>query len=265
VSRLVEHVNREVNYLGEDREVKGNIKNKVWIYAVILFTSAFIVLLFAGYSQIKLNSNIDNYKNEISSKETERIKYQMSYTQTLKRVEELTKQNEDLEAQNNSLKEQYEALKKEAAQKEKQLTDTNTEYKKYVKAQSEFIAGNTRLCADILKTVNINLLDEESAQSCMSLSGKVFDEIGKYHFDRGIKAYNNGKYDNAISELTLSRSYKKTGSYSAKALYYLAYAEYRLGNKSQAVGYMKLLTEEYPNSLYFSKAKSFIEKHGDNK
>jgi predicted lipid-binding transport protein (Tim44 family) len=35
-------------------------KSSVWLYAVILFFSAFIVLVFAGYSQIKLNKSLES-------------------------------------------------------------------------------------------------------------------------------------------------------------------------------------------------------------
>lgn len=37
-------------------------RKTVWIYAVILFTSVFVVLLLTAYSQIKLNTNINKYQ-----------------------------------------------------------------------------------------------------------------------------------------------------------------------------------------------------------
>jgi hypothetical protein len=47
-------------------------KSKLCVYAIILFNIAFIVLLFTAYSQIKLNENLNSYKNQVINKETEK-------------------------------------------------------------------------------------------------------------------------------------------------------------------------------------------------
>ena len=46
-------------------------KNTIWIYAVILFTCVFILLLLTGYSQVKFNRNLNEYRNKLISSEEE--------------------------------------------------------------------------------------------------------------------------------------------------------------------------------------------------
>jgi len=63
--------------------MNNNDKKTVWVYAVILFTSAFIVLLITAYSQIKVNKNIDEVRNKLGSTEKEKSNFQMSLSSAL--------------------------------------------------------------------------------------------------------------------------------------------------------------------------------------
>jgi hypothetical protein len=60
-----------------------NGKGKVWVYAVVLFTSAFIVLILTAISQIRFNKNIDEYRDQISNKEIEKSKFQLNLNSVL--------------------------------------------------------------------------------------------------------------------------------------------------------------------------------------
>jgi cell division protein FtsL len=53
----------------------GNGRKAVWMYAVILFSSAFIVLLLTAYSQIKLNKNITRYEGQIHDEKQQNINF----------------------------------------------------------------------------------------------------------------------------------------------------------------------------------------------
>ena len=50
---------------------KNKSKNTIWIYALILFTCVFILLLLTGYSQIKFNRSLNEYRNKLISSEEE--------------------------------------------------------------------------------------------------------------------------------------------------------------------------------------------------
>lgn len=50
-------------------------KKTVWIYAVVLFTSAFIVLMITAYSQIKVNKNIDYVRDKLGNSEKEKKQF----------------------------------------------------------------------------------------------------------------------------------------------------------------------------------------------
>lgn len=71
-------------------------KKTIWIYAVILFTSAFIVLLISAYSQMKFKKNANEYSssNEINNEIRRRIHFSLS--SAVDENEKLAKENTEL-------------------------------------------------------------------------------------------------------------------------------------------------------------------------
>ncbi len=236
-----------------------NVKNKVWIYAIILFTSAFIVLLFTAYSQIKLNRNIVDFKSQINTQEIEKNKYQLSYTKALETLDLLTSENEKISKEKAAIAANLDAVREQAAERETAYTKKQEEYEKLSRAQSEYLTGNIAISANILKSMDKSLLATEGAALYDTFSALVYVKAGKEFFDKGYTAYIGGKYEEAASALSLSRFYATTGVYSARCLYYLAYTEYRLGNKDKALAYMNSLLVEYSDTPYWNKAKVFIK------
>ena len=238
---------------------KRNMKAKIWVYAVVLFTSAFIVLLITAYSQIKLKSNIDNFKTQISNEQNENKKYQLSYANAQELIGKLTGENEKLAAENKSFSDTIDKLNSDLNIIERESQEKMTQYEKLSEAQSEYLKGNIVVCAQILKNIDPEEFNEKAAEAYTLLSARAYSEAGRQMFDEGYKLYQKGNYSEATARFTLSRDISKDEGYSDNCLYYLAYAQHRTGHTTIAMDLMKTLIQEYPTSSFIKYARTFIK------
>lgn len=239
-----------------------NVKTKIWVYAVVLFTSAFIVLLFAAYSQIKMSKNLDDYKNEVSSQKSEKNKYQLSFANAKEVNNKLNEEIKKLQEENKSLSDTIDRLITELGDANDKTVKQISVFEEFSLIQKEYFNGNVVASAELLKKFDTSTLNYESKNLYITFSNKVFDEAGKLLFDEGYKLYKQGKYSEAIGKFSLSSNMWTKGSYSDECLFYLANATYKAGNKLMAVYYMNKLVKEYPESPYLRSAKRFIQKNG---
>ena len=99
---------------------KNKSKNTIWIYALILFTCVFILLLLTGYSQTKFNRSLNEYRNKLISSEEEinisshNLKTALEENEMLyKKIEKLNKTLEEKTAAFNELEEKLKNKEKE--------------------------------------------------------------------------------------------------------------------------------------------------------
>jgi TolA-binding protein len=241
--------------------MRENKKVSVWLYAVILFTSAFIVLLFAGYSQIRLNQNLSEYKSQVFYTESEKNEYLRNFASAQEMNEELNKEISQLKEENDDLKKRI----KDLADEKYALQDVLLKNKEAADNLSIVIGiyldGDVIGAAEQLKNVDVTVLDELTAKTFKTFEKKVTAEAGNQLFDEGFSLYNRAKYYEAAEKLLLSFQYAPKEGFSDKCLYYLAYAELRAGKKSEALEHMKRLVSEYPQSNYFRRAKQFVNRY----
>lgn len=242
-----------------------NKKSKIWVYAVILFTSAFLVLLFTAYSQIKLNRNLDNYKNQVSSKETEKNKLKQNFSSAQEMNEKLNEEIRKLDEENSTLKEAIVDLKSKNENIESALNKRSAAADGLSNAVTVYLNGNVVECAGLLKNIDVATLDAKAVEAYNSLALKVNGEAGKLLFNEGFALYNKAKYSEAAQKLLLSSLYAPAETFSDKSLYYLAYSELKSNNTTAALEHMNKLINDYPSSKYLKSAKRFVEKYGKQK
>lgn len=240
---------------------KRNIKTKIWIYAVVLFTSAFIVLLITAFSQIRLNKNIVNYKNQINSQQNEKNKYRLSYANAQELNIKLTSENGELQKENESLSTTVDNLNNDLKNAEENMSMTTSQYEKLSEAQLEYLKGNVVSSAQILLDIKPSVFKERASELFSILSGKAFSDAGKLLFNEGYKLYHKDKYKEAIEKFIVSRKFSTKDDYSDNCLYYLAYAYHKTGNTKLALEFMQSLIKEYPSSSFIKYAGSFIQKY----
>jgi TolA-binding protein len=242
-----------------------NVRSKVWLYAVILFTSAFIVLLLTAYSQIKLNKNLDYLNNQIYTKEHEKNQVQLSFANAQEINNKLTQENKKLQEENGSLTAELDQLKSYRNVMDSLNKSKLDTYDRLCQAQSEYLEGRVVESAQLLEGIDANLLNAYGNKLYGSLKDKIFGEAGKLLLDDGYQLYLKKNYADASKKLLQSWGYASDRDYSAKCLYYLAQAEAKSGNINAGIDHMKTLVNNFPSSGYIRSAKSFLKKYSDAK
>ncbi|NJD02659.1 MAG: hypothetical protein FIA99_08705 [Ruminiclostridium sp.] len=242
-------------------EKKRNMKSKIWVYAVVLFTSAFIVLLITAYSQIRQQKSIDNLNTQINKQQNEKKKYQLSFANAQEIITKLTGENEKLADENKNFQNTIDKQISDLNIMEEELQEKIRQYGKLSEAQSEYIKGNIVASAQIFQKINPDAFDEKAVEAYTSLSARAYSEAGRQVFDEGYKLYQQTDYSEAKSKFLLSREFSNKDSYSDNCLYYLAYAYYRTGDKTAALYLMKTLVQDYPASSFVKYARNFIHKY----
>jgi len=238
-----------------------NKKMKIWMYAVILFTSAFIVLLFTAYSQIKLNKNLNDYKSQVYNKETEKNKFQQNFSSAQEMNAKLNEEIKKLQEENNTLNMNIKNLEIEKVNTEETLKKKSAAVDGLSNALTIYLNGNVVECAGLLQNIDVSNLDAKSVETYNVLKLKANAEARKLLFDEGFALYNKAKYSEAAVKLLLSSQYAPSETFSDKCLFYLAYSEVKTDNKISAVEHMKKLISNYTSSWYLKSAKRFVEKY----
>ncbi len=236
-------------------------KSNVWLYAVILFTSAFIVLLFAGYSQIRLNKNLDDYRSQVFSTETEKNEYLQNFASAQEMNEELNKEISKLENEKEELMKEIRRLLDEKEDIEENLQIKQSAFASLTGVFNVYLQGDLIDAVKQLETVDVENLDQESAVFYQKLEMKVMAEAGEQLFNEGFSLYDRARYTQAAEKLLLSFQYAPKEEFSDKCLYYLAYAELRTDKNANALKHMEQLIREYPESNYLRRAEQFVRKY----
>ena len=238
-----------------------NKKSKIWVYAVILFTSAFIVLLFTAYSQIKLNNNLSDYKNQVYNKESEKNKYQQNFSSAQEMNAKLNEEIKRLEEENSILQGDITELQGEKENIETTFNKKSIAVEGLSNAMTIYLNGNIVECAALINGIDVANLDAKAVETCKALKLKVYSEAGKLLFNEGYSLYNRAKYSEAADKLLLSSLYSPADTFSDKCLFYLAYSEVKIDKTTFALEHMNMLISNYPSSKYLKSAKRFIERY----
>jgi TolA-binding protein len=230
------------------------IKKTVWTYAVIMFTSAFIVLLIVGYSYLKSPA----VPKQANSPDPSLMKSIKSITDENDR---LTKANDDIQKEldkNKNLTQQqknnYDTLKSTYDQ-------TKKSYDNVLLAEIDYKKGDDVGCAELLKnSTTYSLIGWEAQNKYNQLLSYTLDSAIYTLYRIGRNQYWNDQYNPAI--LTLLRALRLTGK-SGRAddiIYYLAKSYYDKGDMVNAKIYFQNIVENYKTSTIFSSAKRLLAK-----
>jgi len=238
-----------------------NLKFTVWIYAVILFTSAFIVLLITAYSQIKYNKNIDNYKNQLSQEESAKYRVQSNLKSALE-------ENSKLQSELNSLKESFTQAQNELNKLKEDMNDLNNEieiinitYEKLLLAENEFSKGNIINCALILSDdFYTDYLQGYANERYNYLHTKTFVSASESLYFKGLDYFKKGDYTNAEENFKSSLKILKDQYFSDDGHYLLCYSLFYQNKKDEARNFLIEFFNLYPDSIYKNEAEILLSK-----
>jgi TolA-binding protein len=239
---------------------KKEDKKKVWIYAVILFTSAFIVLLLTAVSQIKLNKNISDYKTQIFVKEKEKSDFKLNLSSSM---------NENKKLQ-EELKTAKSAIDDEIAAKEAEIKKQNEiqarmnkvvdNYEKLLKAENEFVEKEYLSSAlTVYKQIDSKYLNDEATKRYLALRETTFEKAAKILYTNGLKKFKNKSYGEAVGDFQLSVELMPYEYYSDDCYYYSAYSSYKIQRYDAAAAAINKLIQNYPASSYISDCYDLLK------
>lgn len=209
-----------------------NEKKQIWMYALILFTGAFIVLLLTAYSQVKFQNNISEYQNKLSSQEKAKINAVTDFNSAVK--------------ENKRLKSEIDALRNKLLQSEQQLaaeeeksSDIQIQYKNatgaadlLMKAQDDYIKEDYISCAVNLKfNINTAYLSNSALQLYNELAKESYSKASLLLYREGYGNYRKKNYSEAILNLSRAIEFSEKNEYYVDdAYYYMANSYYKISN-----------------------------------
>jgi tetratricopeptide (TPR) repeat protein len=256
----------------EDKNVKEKISEKKLLeikqkkglltYALVFITCAFIVLFVTAYSQFKFTGSISDYQYKLSEsgKEKTNIQYNLNT---------LLLENKKLKTELNSLNKDISNVNSTIVQKKNELFDIEKKYKlaletyeALIKAENEYRNNNFLNCASLLcdKNYDFSLLNINASQRYTFLVNMTFKNSALEAYKIGYNNYFNKKYEDAISKLNLSLTLEPDGYYSDDCYYFIAYSQFRMGDKDLAKKTLNLILEKYPNTDYKQGVLDLLNK-----
>jgi TolA-binding protein len=234
-------------------------KKTIWLYAVILFTSAFVVLLLTAYSQIKFNKNIDEYKNRISSEEKQKVNFKTDLSSSIEENKKLKANNESLSVENEKLKSDIEKMKDDTA-KENINVD---KYEALMSAINLYENGDIESCAEMLYRLHYtqDMLGEQGFREYSELVDKTYKPAAEKIYFEGYRDYYLKKqYPSAIEKFRLSLKLADNEYFSDDCLFLIANAELNIGDKEQAKVDLNNLIDNYKDSNYYIDTQNLLKE-----
>lgn len=243
------------------KDVK-NEKKQIWIYALILFTGAFIILLLTAYSQVKFQNNISDYQSKLSSEEKAKLNVVTDLNTAVKEKKRLT---EELESLRSKLVESEQKI----ATEESRGLDLESKYNNTISAtdlllaaQDYYIKEDYISCAITLKyDINVAFLSPNAITSYNELITNSYDKASQLLYREGYRDYKNKQYTDAITSFNRAIDFSdKDEYYIDDAYYYLANSYYKVSNNDEAKKIISAFIDNYPRSIFIREMKSLYNK-----
>lgn len=235
-------------------------KRTVWIYAVILFTSAFIVLIVTAYSQMKVNQNIYDVRNKLGVTEKEKSNFQMNLSSALAENKKLNEEIDKLEKEIEDTRIKESNLNKELSNIKDINSTKITNYEQLMLAYNKYYIGDVKGCANILiSEIDKGSLDKDALDMYNSLSGLSNNKASLEFYIDGYDNYKNGDFNKAIESFKNSLRLTVNEYYSDDCYYFIAYSYFYTNNINLAKETMNTLLNNYPDSTYKKDAVKFLK------
>lgn len=235
-------------------------KKNVFLYAVIFFSCALIILIITGYSQIKYSKSINEFENIITNQEKEKVDFNINLSTALsqnkKLIEEIQSSKEELIILRNN----NEILNKEIEELKEKNEKSVLEYEKLLRADELYEKKDIKECSKLLiKDINLNYLGTNAIMKYNSLLETIRDEAALQFFNDGYKNYKKENYEKSITDLNFSLELGDGFYFSDDCYFYIAYSYYRLGDKESVIKTVNKMLEKYSDSSYKKDALNLID------
>lgn len=239
-----------------------NEKKQIWMYALILFAGAFIVLLLTAYSQVKFQNNISDYQNKLSTEEKAKINVVTDYNAAVKEIDRLTTEIESLRSKLVESEQKIAIEETKSTELESKYNDTILSNNLLLVAYDYYNKKDYINCAIALKyDINTSLLSPKANEVFNDLVSKSYGEASKLLYGDGYRNYKNKNYTDAILSFNRSIEFsQKYDYYVDDAYYYLAICYYKTLKYDEAKTLISSFIDNYPKSTFVKDMKELYNK-----
>ncbi len=225
------------------------------MYAALLFTSAFVILLITAYSQLKFNKSVDEYESRIQGEIQQKYVYQYDLKRALVENEELKKSIEDLKKRVDELEKERSDFNKRLEEKDGKLEEAIEFFNILAEAESEYKKGNYVKCAQLLKSrSNKDILGPEARKKYDFLLSETSFKAGLALYNEGYRLFTQKNYADAVGKFLASYDITQSDYYSDDCLYFASASYYYIGKNEKASETLDILLSRYPQSTYRNEA-----------
>ncbi len=251
-----------MNFKFHNNKDTKNEKKQIWMYALILFTGAFIVLLLTAYSQVKFQNNISEYQNKLSSEEKAKINVVTDFNAAVKENERLTKEIESLRSKVVESEQQIATEEAKSVELETKLNNTINANNLLLAANDFYNKNDYVACAITLKyDINTEFLSVKAKESYNELVSKSFKKASQLTYKKGYIEYKNTNYNGAITNFKRAIDFSQKDEYYVDdAYYYLARSYYKTSKFNEAKELIHSFINEYPKSTFVDDMKELYNK-----
>lgn len=131
-------------------------------------------------------------------------------------------------------------------------------YEKLFEGIIKYIQKDNDAAAEILIKVDVSTLESKSAKELhATIKEQIFPNMSKKKYAEGIKLYNRGSYEEAITTLKLAVDYDEA---NVNAWYYLGRSYQRVNDTKNAKKCYNKIINEYPTGARVSEATRRLEE-----
>ena len=210
-----------------------------YIYAIIIFSSALLLILITSTSR--------NYINEEENKLTKQMGMFEGIQATL----------HDLKEENNRLKEKLNFQQEKQKEMQESINELKDEKLLIMQNADDLLLAKDFYyirdyinCAEYLYKVNTELLGEKARKEYNLIAGEVFEKASRTLYMKGYRDFKNKMYSEAIKNFETSLKYKNDMYYSDDAMYYLALSYKNINETDKSKQIFDEFIKTYPDSLY---------------
>jgi TolA-binding protein len=239
-----------------------NEKKQIWMYAVILFAGAFIVLLLTAYSQVKFQNNISDYQSKLSSEEKAKINVVTDYNAAVKEIDRLTAEIESLRSKLEESEQKIATEETKGIEQEAKNSDIITSNNLLLVAYEYYNKKDYISCAITLKyDINTKFLSPIATGIYNDLVSKTYGKASLLLYGKGFRNYKNKNYNEAILNFNRSIEFsQKDEYYIDDAYYYLARCYYKTLKYNEAKTLISSFIDNYPKSTFVKDMKMLYNK-----
>jgi len=239
-----------------------NEKKQIWMYALILFAGAFIVLLLTAYSQVKFQNNISDYQNKLTSEEKAKINVVTDFNAAVKENKRLTTEIESLRSKLVESEQKIATEEAKGVELESENSNTIFSTNLLLVAYEYYNQENYISCATTLKyDINTEFLSSEAKGSYNDLVLKSYWKASQLLYGDGYRNFKKENYNEAILSFNRSIEFSQKDEYFIDdAYYYLAKCYYRTSKFEEAKTLIHSFINNYPRSTFVKDMKALYNK-----